>query len=92
MPGPKPKPTHLKLIEDIVKQLQETGESPSRQMRILPLQRNSAASISTMVSQLFSRQTLVSLGATDAAEAEIRKGLELEPDSAVAHGQLARLL
>ena len=37
-------------------------------------------------------QTLVSLGATDAAEAEIRKGLELEPDSAVAHGQLARLL
>ncbi len=37
-------------------------------------------------------QTLISLGATDAAEAEIRTGLELEPDSAVAHGQLARLL
>ena len=37
-------------------------------------------------------QTLISLGATDAAEAEIRKGLDLEPDSAVAHGQLARLL
>ncbi len=37
-------------------------------------------------------QTLVTLGEVDAAEAAIRQGLALEPDSAVAHGQLARLL
>jgi len=37
-------------------------------------------------------QTLVALGQVDAAEAAIRQGLALEPDSAVAHGQLARLL
>lgn len=37
-------------------------------------------------------QTLATLGDNDAAEASIRRGLELEPDSALAHGQLARLL
>jgi len=37
-------------------------------------------------------QTLVGLGDTDAAEAAVRRGLALDPDSAIAHGQLARLL
>ncbi len=37
-------------------------------------------------------QTLATLGAIDDAEAAVRHGLELEPDSAVAHGQLARVL
>ena len=37
-------------------------------------------------------QTLAALGAVDDAEAAVRHGLELDPDSAVAHGQLARVL
>jgi TolB-like protein/Flp pilus assembly protein TadD/predicted Ser/Thr protein kinase len=37
-------------------------------------------------------QTLMTLGAVDDAEASIRQGLALEPDSAIAHGQMARLL
>jgi len=37
-------------------------------------------------------QTLMALGQVDAAEAAIRQGLALDPDSAVAHSQLARLL
>jgi serine/threonine protein kinase/tetratricopeptide (TPR) repeat protein len=37
-------------------------------------------------------QTLAALGAVDDAEAAVRHGLELDPESAVAHGQLARVL
>ena len=37
-------------------------------------------------------QTLASMGDATAAEAAIRRGLALEPDSALAHGQLARVL
>ena len=46
----------MKVIEDIVQQLQEAGGSSLRQWRVLMLQRNSAASIATMISQLFARQ------------------------------------
>jgi type II secretion system protein D len=49
--------SHMKAIEEIVNQLQQTGESVSQQLRVIMLQRNSAASIATMISQLFSRQT-----------------------------------
>ncbi len=48
--------THMKLIEEIIGKLQETGEGTGRQMRVVNLQRNSATSISAMVSQLFARQ------------------------------------
>jgi serine/threonine protein kinase/thioredoxin-like negative regulator of GroEL len=37
-------------------------------------------------------QTLMAQGATDAAESAIRRGLQLAPDSSLAHSQLARLL
>ncbi len=37
-------------------------------------------------------QTLASMGDTAAAEAAIRRGLALEPESALAHSQLARVL
>ncbi|MGD9902496.1 MAG: protein kinase [Vicinamibacterales bacterium] len=37
-------------------------------------------------------QTLSTLGDVDAAEAAVRRGLALDPDSAVAHSQLARVL
>ena len=37
-------------------------------------------------------QTLASMGDNDAAEAAIQRGLALEPDSALAHAQMARLL
>ncbi len=49
--------SHLKTIEEIVQQLQQTDESAGRQLRVVMLRRNSAASLATMVSQLFSRQT-----------------------------------
>lgn len=49
--------SHMKLIEEIVGQLQEAGEGAGRQIRALPLQRNSATSVAAMVSQLFSRET-----------------------------------
>ena len=49
--------SHLKAIEDIIGQLQQTGETSVRELRVLTLERNSAASVATMVSQLFSRQT-----------------------------------
>jgi type II secretion system protein D len=48
--------SHLKVIEDIVGKLQETGEGTGRQLRAVNLQRNSAASIATMITQLFQRQ------------------------------------
>jgi type II secretory pathway component GspD/PulD (secretin) len=48
--------SHMKLIEDIVGQLQETGEGTGRQLRVVSLQRNSAASVATMITQLFGRQ------------------------------------
>lgn len=49
--------SHMKLIEEIVGKLQEAGEGAGRQIRVLPLQRNSATSIAAMASQLFSRET-----------------------------------
>ncbi|MFO1497710.1 MAG: secretin N-terminal domain-containing protein [Verrucomicrobiota bacterium] len=48
--------SHMKLIEDIVGQLQEIGEGSARQLRVFSLQRNSATSIAAMVTQLFNRQ------------------------------------
>ncbi len=49
--------SHMKTIEEIVNQLQQTAEGSLRQLRVIVLQRNSAASIATMISQLFGRQT-----------------------------------
>ena len=46
----------MQLIEDIVSKLQEAGEGRIRQLRVVGLQRNSAASIATMLTQLFGRQ------------------------------------
>ena len=48
--------SHLKLIENIVDQLQEVGAGSSRQIRVLSLQRNSGTSVAAMITQLFSRQ------------------------------------
>ncbi len=47
---------HMKLIDDIVRKLDEGGEGAVRQLRVVLLKRNSATSIATMISQLFSRQ------------------------------------
>jgi len=49
--------SHLKLIEEIVSQLQEAGEGAGPQVRVLPLQRNSATSVAAMIAQLFRRET-----------------------------------
>ena len=45
--------SHMKLIEEIVGQLQEIGDGTARQTRVVHLQRNSATSITAMVTQLF---------------------------------------
>ncbi len=47
---------HMKLIQDIIGKLQEAGDGSGRQMRVMVLQRNSASSISQMLSQLFAKQ------------------------------------
>jgi type II secretion system protein D len=47
---------HLKLIEEIVKQFEQGGEGAGRQMRVIGLQKQSAASVAAMISQLFARQ------------------------------------
>lgn len=47
---------HMKLIEDIIAKLQEAGDGSGRQLRVLVLQRNSASSISQMISQLFTKE------------------------------------
>ncbi|MDB6040571.1 MAG: hypothetical protein JWM99_4412, partial [Verrucomicrobiales bacterium] len=48
--------SQLKTIEEIVKQLQEGGAGAGRQLRVVPVQNNSAAAISSMLSQLFAPQ------------------------------------
>jgi type II secretory pathway component GspD/PulD (secretin) len=48
--------THMKLITDIIGKLEEAGDASGRQLRVLVLQRNSASSISQMLTNLFSRQ------------------------------------
>jgi type II secretion system protein D len=47
--------SQIKVLEDIVTQLQQTGTGSSRQLRVFMLQRNSAASLATMISQLYGR-------------------------------------
>jgi type II secretory pathway component GspD/PulD (secretin) len=64
---------HLKLIEEIVKQFQEGGEGAGRQMRIIGLQKQSAASVAAMISQLFSRQM-------QSSEAGVRLTVTASPD------------
>ncbi len=46
----------MKIIEAIVQQLQEAGAGTGRQLRVFMLQRGSASSVATMLSQLFTRQ------------------------------------
>ena len=64
---------HLKVIEEIVKQFQEGGEGAGRQMRIIGLQKQSAASVAAMISQLFSRQV-------QSSEAGARLTVTASPD------------
>lgn len=47
--------SQLKAIEDLVKQLDEDTDHPTRQLKAITLKHASAASVATMVSQLFSR-------------------------------------
>lgn len=44
------------VIEDLVAQLQELNSNVERQLRIIPLKNNSAASLSTILTQLFSKE------------------------------------
>ncbi len=46
----------MKLIEEIVGKLQDTSVGSARQLRVLLLERNSAASISAMITRLYARQ------------------------------------
>ena len=48
--------THLKIIEEIVTQLQEAGAGAGRQIRVIPVAGNSATSIAAMISQVFNQQ------------------------------------
>ena len=48
--------SQMKVIQDIVDKLQETGEGAGRQLRVVNLQRNSATSVTAMITQLFARQ------------------------------------
>jgi type II secretory pathway component GspD/PulD (secretin) len=48
--------SHMKLIEEIVKQFQEGGEGAARQVRIISVAKQSASSVAAMISQLFYRQ------------------------------------
>ena len=50
--------SHMKLIEDIVQQLQQAPDTTARQTRVVMLQRNSASSVATMISQLYTRETV----------------------------------
>ena len=54
----------LKLIEEIVGKLQEAGEGAGRQIRVLFLERNSAGSIASLVSQIYAKQ----VASTDTGE------------------------
>jgi type II secretory pathway component GspD/PulD (secretin) len=46
----------LKMIEDIVSRLQEAGEGAGRQIRVLPLDHNSAGAIASLINQLYAKQ------------------------------------
>ncbi len=46
----------LKALSDIVELLQKSGESGGRQMKVFPLERTSAASLVTMISQVYAKQ------------------------------------
>lgn len=48
--------SHMKIIEEVVAKLQETGKGTARQTRVVSLQRNSATSVAAMLSQLFARE------------------------------------
>lgn len=48
--------TQMKLVEEIVSRLEEAGNEGGRQLRVLDLKHNSAASLAAMVSQLFFAQ------------------------------------
>ena len=47
----------LKLIEDIIGKLQEAGQGAGRQLRVILLERNSASAISSLLNQIYVRQT-----------------------------------
>ncbi len=48
--------SHMKLIEEILSKLQETGRGSARQTRVVTLERNSATSVAAMLTQLFARE------------------------------------
>ncbi len=45
--------THMKVLQEIVSKLEQSGDGAERQVRLFPLKHNSAASVATMVQQLF---------------------------------------
>src|SRR6185503_1251889 len=48
--------SHMKLIEEIVKQFEQGGEGAGRQVRIITVEKQSASSVAAMISQLFYRR------------------------------------
>ena len=56
--------SQLKLIEEIIGKLQEAGEGAGRQLRVFPLDRNSASSLASLLNQIYARQ----VAGTDAGE------------------------
>jgi type II secretion system protein D len=53
--------SHMKIIEDVAKQLQDAGEGSGRQIQVVSLKHVTASPVATMISQLFSSQ----VGSTD---------------------------
>lgn len=56
--------SQLELVEDIINRLDEAGRAGGRQLEILPVEHNSAASIAAMVTQMFYPQMRASDPAT----------------------------
>ncbi len=49
--------SHMKVIEELAKQLQEGGEGSARQIQVISVKHMSAGPLARMISQLFSQQT-----------------------------------
>jgi len=65
--------SHLKVIEDIVKQLEDAGEGAGRQLRVIPLERQSASSVALMMQQLYGRRMFN-------ADPTLRMNISASPD------------
>ena len=56
--------SHMKVIEDVAKQLQEAGEGSARQIQVVSLKHIAALPVARMISQLFTQQ----VASTDAGQ------------------------